>query len=632
MGLLQKSTGPKSLGRGLPLYGALLVLPAVVLMGLHGFGLYRSYQVELEAIPQRAESDALRLLRTLSNRFKVFIDAEEQRPHYQYADLYTPPEAATEELTLLRSPMLATPAPTPILSWFQVDTTGNLGASAPHLFEADRLRQAGLTPGEREHLIGATLTVVKERLIEFGSPFRSRGEEEDLVQVPLTTAAVHADNARHKGCLANCYGVMKGYSLPMTISRFKLSLFRDESGDLRLAAVRHIRLVENGVGRFIDLPKDGFCMDPLRYGFSVAQGFFLDPQWLFNELPMEAAAVALAGDTRLALGSDARAVRPEDEEKLPLNLSALFNVERAPGLVWPYTDAAIFVNRAGPAKRFTGAILRFGAVALMMALSLGTGLVLILRNVRQKLEQAARTENFVAAVSHELRTPLASIKLHGEMLVDGIPQTEQARQEYYNRILGESERLSVLVENVLQKSRLDSERASSAPGDLSGMVRMLEDQLATHGMHHHGFDPSKSQRGSDLAFDLADDLPPVFLQFEALNGILRNLVGNARKYAPVPTGLNADGSAPEAILVRTSLRKGKVVLEVADRGPGVPEAEQTKIFEAFYRMGDEATRETPGTGLGLHLVELHAQALNARVEYHTRTGGGSVFSVSFDPA
>ena len=265
-------------------------------------------------------------------------------------------------------------------------------------------------------------------------------------------------------------------------------------------------------------------------------------------------------------------------------------------------------------------------VALMLLLSLATGLVLLRRNVRQKLEQAAQTENFVAAVTHELRTPLASIKLHGEMLVDGIPQSRDARHEYYNRILGEAERLSVLVENVLQKSSLDSERASSAPGDISAMVLLLEDQLATHGMHHHGFDPLSTERGSDLAFQLAENLPQVSLHLEAINGILRNLVGNARKYAPV-----AGKPGAEPILVRTRLEKGLVLLEVADRGPGVPDAEQERIFEAFYRMGDEATRETPGTGLGLHLVVLHAQALGARVKYRARKGGGSVFAILFKP-
>ena len=83
--------------------------------------------------------------------------------------------------------------------------------------------------------------------------------------------------------------------------------------------------------------------------------------------------------------------------------------------------------------------------------------------------------------------------------------------------------------------------------------------------------------------------------------------------------------------MRTRLAGGVVRLEVLDRGPGVAPAEQDKIFDAFYRTGDEATREKPGTGLGLHLVELHAQALGARATYGLRPGGGSVFGIEFPP-
>jgi two-component system phosphate regulon sensor histidine kinase PhoR len=623
LGLLQTTPGPKSLGPGLPLYGVMLVLPAVVLVGLHAFGLYRSYKTELGAIPQRAEAEAIRLARTLNERFLTFMDTEEQRPYYEYANHYSPVGVLTDELTLFESPMSAQPAPSPILSWFQADLDFDLGSqgetSPIRLFEADLLTQSAIGDSELKDLARAVRPLTRANASDFEPAFQS----ENLLTVPLATAAVHADGAQSWDCLAECFPVMRDLAITVSVTPFKIKIFRDESSNLRLAAVRQVRVLDS----YESFPKTGHCMDPLRYHYGVAQGFFLDPLWLFEELPLEAAAIAIGPDTRLALGQDARVVRPENEEKLPLNLTALFEVDRAPGLTWPYTDAAIFVDRAAPASRFTGAILRFAAVALMLLLSLATGLVLLRRNVRQKLEQAAQTENFVAAVTHELRTPLASIKLHGEMLVDGIPQTQEARQEYYNRILGESERLSVLVENVLQKSSLDSERASSAPGDITSMVRLLEDQLATHGMHHHGFDPLSTERGGDLAFDLAEDLPLVSLHFEAINGILRNLVGNARKYAPVSAEQGA-----EPILVRTRLDKGLVLLEVADRGPGVPDAEQERIFEAFYRMGDESTRETPGTGLGLHLVVLHAQALGARVKYKARKGGGSIFVIQFKPA
>ena len=88
----------------------------------------------------------------------------------------------------------------------------------------------------------------------------------------------------------------------------------------------------------------------------------------------------------------------------------------------------------------------------------------------------------------------------------------------------------------------------------------------------------------------------------------------------------------EPILVSTRREDHTVVLEVADRGPGVPASERDRIFEAFYRMGSEATRTATGTGLGLHLVRLHAEACGARASVLSREGGGSVFQVAFRPA
>ena len=105
--------------------------------------------------------------------------------------------------------------------------------------------------------------------------------------------------------------------------------------------------------------------------------------------------------------------------------------------------------------------------------------------------------------------------------------------------------------------------------------------------------------------------------------MLVNLVDNARKYAPV-----AEGEEP--ILISTTVdRKGRVLLEVSDRGPGIPENERSRIFDAFYRIGDERTRSARGTGLGLHLVALQARTMRARVQAMAREGGGATLRVTF---
>ena len=320
MGLLHTTLVQRRLGPGLPLYGVLLILPAVVLMGLHGFGLYQSYRTELEAIPQRADAEAIRLARTLQERFLTFLDQEEQRPYYEYANHYSPVGVLTEELTLFESPMSALPTPSPILSWFQADLNFDLGSQGEmntvRLFEADLLTQSGVDAAELKDLERAVLPLTQLDVRDFDPNFQSQ----NLLTIPLATAAVHADGANHWDCLNDCFAVMRDRSITVSVAPFRLRLFEDESNKLRLAAVRQVSVLDT----YESFPKTGRCMDPLRYHFSVAQGFFLDPQWLFEELPLEAAAIAIGPDTRLALGPDARVIRPENEAKLPMNLTALF--------------------------------------------------------------------------------------------------------------------------------------------------------------------------------------------------------------------------------------------------------------------------------------------------------------------
>jgi signal transduction histidine kinase len=265
-------------------------------------------------------------------------------------------------------------------------------------------------------------------------------------------------------------------------------------------------------------------------------------------------------------------------------------------------------------SRFRDQSRRFLAVAAMMVLALAAGMALIYRGVHRELVQARRTENFVAAVTHELRTPLSAIRLHGEMLLDGWASDPERQREYYRRIVRETERLSMLVERVLEKSRLKEGGEATTTGDLNALVLDLRHDLR------------RPEGGpDDLAVELAPDLGPVRLSPEAVAGILSNLVENARKYAP-------SSGAGEPILIRTRRDRRGVVLEVADRGPGIPPEERERIFEAFYRIGNESTRTTRGTGLGLHLVRLHAESVGARVGVRAREGGGSVFETVFRPA
>jgi two-component system OmpR family sensor kinase len=194
--------------------------------------------------------------------------------------------------------------------------------------------------------------------------------------------------------------------------------------------------------------------------------------------------------------------------------------------------------------------------------------------------------------------------------LEGLPGRAERTEQYLRRVESETRRLSGLVEGVLENSALTAGRAGpletrSSLGDLNQALIALQPALLRPGQQ-------------DLVFELAPGLPAVRRSPEALASMLINLVENARKYAPVKPG-------GEPILVRTAPGQGGAILGVLDRGPGIPEEERGKVFEAFYRIGNERTRRARGTGLGLHLVDLQAKSLGGRIELLGRPGGGAWF-------
>jgi signal transduction histidine kinase len=368
----------------------------------------------------------------------------------------------------------------------------------------------------------------------------------------------------------------------------------------------------------LELTRMGRPLHGLRQGRRIVQGFFVDPAWYFDALPQTVALSVLSQRARFLREGETCCEGDTETHQARVRPIADLGFESENAQDAGYQTYRIAIDTTQIDARYRERLWRFLGVASMLALALSTGVFLLGRSVQKDLEQAQRTENFIAAVTHELRTPLSAIKLHGEMLLDGWAKEAAQQQEYYRRIVRETERLSTLVERVLEKAKLSSGAATPVEGDLSEEVSRHVDKLV-------GW---RAEGPSDLSFELSDDLPPVMLTSEAVASILVNLVENARKYAPVDVA----GARPEPIQVVTRRHGAGAALEVADRGPGVPEAERRRVFEAFYRVGNESTRTTRGTGLGLHLVALHAASLGGKAEVESRPGGGALFRVVFRPA
>jgi signal transduction histidine kinase len=238
-------------------------------------------------------------------------------------------------------------------------------------------------------------------------------------------------------------------------------------------------------------------------------------------------------------------------------------------------------------------------VSITLAVVLSGGFLLMYRFAAGQLRLARQQQDFVSAVSHELKTPLTSIRMYGEMLKAGWAD-EAKKQTYYDYIQSESERLSRLIDNVLQLARLTrgSQRVESKPVLVTELLDLVRSKVATQ-VERAGFELRVRNDAPAQATAVVD--ADCFAQ------IFINLVDNAVKFSA--------GAATKAVEIGCRREpNGSLLFTVRDFGPGVPKAQMKKIFELFYRAENELTRETVGTGIGLALVRQLATAMEARID------------------
>ncbi|MDP6538379.1 MAG: HAMP domain-containing sensor histidine kinase [Planctomycetota bacterium] len=593
----------------LALYGLLLVLPTAALGALHWRQLTTDHRERLADVPWEVYDAGRRLAEAVHDELHPLVEGEDRRPWYQYRETFFPPGTIGTEFALMRSPLAYDPAPTGILAWFSYEFSD--GALAPvTLFGG-----AG-DPEEWERDHPALLATAADLVLhdQHGAALQRRthfpGARE--TRLSLSVAAINHSAETDVECMLDELAhlrTLETSEIDIHQYGFHLRFFLEADGTPRLIATRRVLLT--GSPLLDEMPD---CFSTLRDGAYLVQGFFIDPDWLFEEVPSAAATRVLDGSQRfLPASSDLPAPATGEETECihlvkELGFDTYTDEDRAFGALH------VAVNTTDLERRFAEQERRFLGVAAMLGLSLVTGLVLLLRSVRRDLEYAHQTENFVAAVTHELRTPVSAIRLYGEMLRDGWARDPERQADYHRRIVAEAERLETMVERVLEKGQLAGAPSEPEAADLNATLEpVLEGLLA-----------EREGAAQDLAVRLDDGLPPVMLTAEAVGSIVCNLVENARKYASA-----AENPTGEPILVRTRMRRGRVVLEVCDRGPGIPAEQRERVFEAFQRMGNEATRTSRGAGLGLHLVRTQAEALGGSAEVVDRPGEGSVFRVQF---
>ena len=239
-----------------------------------------------------------------------------------------------------------------------------------------------------------------------------------------------------------------------------------------------------------------------------------------------------------------------------------------------------------------------------LALVLG-GVLLVLEITRERRESMLKT-SFVSNVSHELKTPLTAVRLSAEMLREGRVK-EEAQARYLEVIVRESERLTRLVDNVLDFGRLERGRRkfNLEARDVNELLSVAEAQR-----------PRVEAAGLTLMVRSAP--MPVMRTFDldAVGQVLVNLIDNAVKYA-------ASGKMVEVSVSE----RGEIT--VADRGPGIAAKHRSRIFERFYRCDDSITAKSSGSGLGLSIASRLMAGMGGELVFAPRAGGGAVFTIKF---
>jgi signal transduction histidine kinase len=251
----------------------------------------------------------------------------------------------------------------------------------------------------------------------------------------------------------------------------------------------------------------------------------------------------------------------------------------------------------------------FLILGVLSVLMIG-GLVLTYRSVNKQVALARLKSDFVSNVSHELRTPLALIRLYAETLELGRITTHEKKNEYYSIIRKESERLSALINNILDFSRIEAgaKEYDFRETDIAELVRNTLDSYRYQ----------IEQQGFALEEQIDPGIPSVKVDREAIARALVNLVNNALKYS----------DSEKFLGVRLYREQSVLKLEVSDRGIGIERNEQSRIFEKFYRTCDPLVHNTKGSGLGLSLVRHITRAHGGDVEVESTPGRGSKFTLS----
>lgn len=643
---LQKGFNEAKLKRLLLIFFASLLIPTLVLV-FHAYG-----QLKWEAFHQHRQ-----MARELANRIDAQISerlaAEEARSVADYSFLVLAGDPGSSFLQ--RSPLSRFPvrsAVPGVVGYFQVDSRGQFtspllpsvdavpdsyGISEPEFARRLSLEQQVLAVLSQNQLVQAPLedelaapgrealasSEIKgqrafDRLAEFGvgsqqakkaqqslarvedleleSSFEEQRGSADRARQPAPSASVAETSKREKR--------REQISVPEPLSRndIRITTFESEIDPFEF------RLLESG--HFVLFRK------VWRDGERTIQGAVIDRQ-VFVRAAIDSAfrdtvlsrmsnlIVAYRGDVVSAFtGATERDYLSSSRE---LSGELLYQARLSAPLAELELIFTITQLPAGPGST----LLVWIAVILLIVLC--GGFYAMYRLGLGQIRMARQQQDFVSAVSHELKTPLTSIQMYGEILRAGWAD-EDKKKAYYNYIYEESERLSRLINNVLQLARMTRNESrldlkAITVGELMGLIASkITSQL------------QRADFVLDIQRDQHADQVLVLADTDAFSQVFINLVDNGIKFS-------TRAERKEIALGYQYRSDGTVVFTVRDFGPGIAKGQMKKIFQLFYRSENELTRETVGTGIGLALVHQLVLAMNGKIDV-SNCQPGAEFSVS----
>jgi signal transduction histidine kinase len=365
--------------------------------------------------------------------------------------------------------------------------------------------------------------------------------------------------------------------------------------------------------RILTALEEGFCL--ISYGelsgFQSERnfygGFCWDLDYIKNKLiPSEIEKISKEAGLRIQLVQDGVSRESSGAATSAATDSLTLSSRELP-LPWKFlVTQPAFEELESSARREN---IIYGSLLVFIVVLMLLGAFLIVRDISREAETTQVKTEFVHNISHELKTPLTLIRLYSETLQRKENLPDKEKKEAYEIITKESERLSHLINNVLDFSRIEMGR-KEFNFKTANLANVISDTLESYRYH-------LEKKGFTVTSDIASDLPDINFDEEAMSSVLVNLLSNAMKFSP----------KKKEVIVRLFGDGANAVLAVEDKGIGIAAKDLSKIFERFYRCDHQVVSESRGSGLGLTLVRHIVEAHGGTIEVESEPDRGSVFTI-----